>query len=77
MTVLASTNVEASLLTVGQAARLLHVHPNTLRRWEAAGLLRARRLGPRRDRRFVRSEVERLLEAEEQQISFNGHGRQE
>ena len=51
------------LLTVGDAAALLHVHTNTVRRWEAQGLIQAWRVGPRHDRRFLRSDVERLLEA--------------
>ena len=49
------------LLSVGQAAEVLSVHPDTLRRWAAKGLLRAYRVGPRRDRRFHRSEVVRLI----------------
>ena len=49
------------LLTVGQAAEMLNVHPNTVRRWTSQGLLTAYRLGPRGDRRFRRSEVMRTL----------------
>ncbi|MBI2872514.1 MAG: helix-turn-helix domain-containing protein [Chloroflexi bacterium] len=52
-----------TLLTVAQVAALLNVHPNTVRRWAELGVLRALRIGPRGDRRFYRSEVERLLEA--------------
>ena len=51
----------SELLTVGQAAALLNLHPNTVRRWAKQGLLNAYRIGPRRDRRFHRSDVERLL----------------
>ena len=50
-----------ALLTVGQAAALLNIHVNTVRRWSAQGLLTTYRIGPRRDRRFERAEVERLL----------------
>ncbi len=49
------------LLTVGEVAAWLKVHPNTIRRWSQRGLLKTYRIGPRRDRRFDRSEVERLL----------------
>jgi excisionase family DNA binding protein len=49
-------------LTVGQAAARLNVHPNTVRRWAEQGLLRAYRIGSRRDRRFPRQDVERFLE---------------
>ena len=52
---------QGDLLTVSQAAEILAVHPDTLRRWAAAGLLKAYRVGPRRDRRFHRSEVVRLM----------------
>ncbi len=50
-----------ALLTVGQVATLLNIHVNTVRRWSAQGLLPTYRVGPRRDRRFERAEVERLL----------------
>ena len=49
------------LLSVGQAAEVLGVHPDTLRRWGAGGLLRVYRVGPRRDRRCHRSEIVRLI----------------
>ena len=48
------------LIRVGVAAKILNVHPNTLRLWEAQGLISASRSGPRRDRQFVKSDVERL-----------------
>jgi excisionase family DNA binding protein len=50
-----------SLLTVKEAARLLHVHPNTVRRWHDIGLLSAYRVGPRGDRRFRLEDIERFL----------------
>ena len=49
------------LLTTGEAAELLHVHPNTLRKWSDNGLLKAYRLGDRRDRRFDLEEITRFL----------------
>ena len=49
------------LLSAGQAADVLGVHPDTLRRWAAGGLLSVYRVGPRRDRRFHRSEIVRLM----------------
>ena len=51
----------ADLLSVGQAAEILSVHPDTLRRWAAGGLVRVYRVGPRRDRRFHRSEIVQLM----------------
>ena len=44
-------------LTVGEVAELLHVHPNTIRKWSDNGLLKTYRVGPRGDRRFDRQDV--------------------
>ena len=76
MSTMVNGAVEDSMLNVGEAADLLGVHPNTLRRWEAQGIIRAWRIGPRHDRRFVRSEVERLLDGNGQLIpqERDGHG---
>ena len=49
------------MMTVREVARLLHVHPNTLRRWSNNGRLKAYRINPRGDRRFKREEIERFL----------------
>ena len=49
------------MLTVREVARLLHVHPNTLRRWSNNGRIKAYRITSRGDRRFKREEIARLL----------------
>ncbi|MFP3880152.1 MAG: MerR family transcriptional regulator [Dehalococcoidia bacterium] len=49
------------MLTVREVARLLHVHPNTLRRWSNKGRIRAYRINPRGDRRFKREEIANFL----------------
>ena len=49
------------MLTVREVAQLLHVHPNTLRRWSNKGRIRAYRISPRGDRRFKREEIARFL----------------
>jgi len=49
------------LLTIREVARLLHIHPNTLRRWSSDGRIRAYRITSRGDRRFKREEVIRFL----------------
>lgn len=51
----------SELLTVREVARLLHVHPNTLRRWSNDGRLKAYRIAARGDRRFKREEIARFL----------------
>jgi len=49
------------MLTVREVARLLHVHPNTLRRWSNQGIIRAYRITARGDRRFKREEIAQFL----------------
>jgi excisionase family DNA binding protein len=51
----------SDMMTVREVARLLHVHPNTLRRWSNNGRLKAYRITARGDRRFKREEVARFL----------------
>jgi excisionase family DNA binding protein len=51
----------SNMLTVREVARLLHVHPNTLRRWSNKGRIKAYRITPRGDRRFKREEIVRYL----------------
>jgi len=50
-----------NMLTVKEVAWLLHIHPNTLRRWSNRGRIRACRITPRGDRRFKREEIARFL----------------
>ncbi|MBI2856416.1 MAG: helix-turn-helix domain-containing protein [Chloroflexi bacterium] len=52
------------MLKVNDVARLLRVHPNSVRRWANQGLLRAYRVGVRGDRRFSRHEVYRFIASE-------------
>lgn len=48
------------LLPLRTTAKVLGVHPNTLRAWDQRGMLRAVRLGPRQDRRYPREAVQLL-----------------
>ncbi len=54
-------SMDSEMLTTAEAARLLHVHPNTIRQWSNKGLLHAYRLGTRGDRRFKREEIDRFI----------------
>jgi len=54
----------SEMLTTTEAARLLYVHPNTVRQWTKKGLIRAYRLGTRGDRRFNRKEIECFIRHE-------------
>jgi excisionase family DNA binding protein len=49
------------ILTLKQASDVLNVHPNTLRNWDKKGVLKAIRYGERRDRRFKKSDLLKLL----------------
>ena len=49
------------LLTTSQAAKLLNVHTNTVRRWADSGLLTTYRIGSRGDRRYLMADISRLL----------------
>src|SRR5687767_1079731 len=50
-------------LSVTKAARLLGVHPNTVRAWSDAGRLRYYRINPRGDRRYRLGDLQRFLNA--------------
>ena len=51
----------ATMLTIGEVARLLHAHKNTIRRWSDRGIIQAYRIGPRGDRRFSEDDIARFL----------------
>ncbi len=53
-------------LSVTKAARLLGVHPNTVRAWSDAGRLRFYRINPRGDRRYRLGDLQRFLAVAEQ-----------
>ena len=50
-----------SLLTASEAANLLHIHINTIRRWSNLGILPSFRIGPRNDRRFQKRDLMTFL----------------
>src|ERR1700690_1536153 len=50
-------------LSVTKAARLLGVHPNTIRAWSDQGRLRCYRINPRGDRRYRLGDLQRFLGA--------------
>jgi excisionase family DNA binding protein len=49
------------MITISEAADLLHVHQNTLRRWTNQGVINAFRIGTRGDRRYSVFDVRHLL----------------
>ena len=50
-----------NMLTVREVCRMLHVHPNTLRRWSDQGKIRSYRIAARGDRRFLRQDVAHFI----------------
>ena len=54
--------LDDELLTLQEAADLLHCHPNTLRNWDNKGILVAVRFGSRGDRRYRKRDVMKLME---------------
>src|SRR5438876_11204676 len=52
-------------LSVTKAARLLGVHPNTIRTWSDAGRLRYFRINSRGDRRYRLGDLQRFLASAE------------
>jgi len=51
------------ILTMKQASELLNVHSNTLRNWDNKGILKAIRFGSRRDRRYKKSDIFKLIKS--------------
>lgn len=49
------------LLSLKQACDILKCHPNTLRQWDKKGILVAIRFGERKDRRYRKSDVLKML----------------
>lgn len=49
------------LYRMGEAARLMDVHPNTIRRWEAEGKLRCQWTPGGKERRIAESEIRRIM----------------
>ncbi len=52
------------LLTIRQAAEILNVHVETLRRWDKAGKLKAIRVNERGDRRYREEDIGKIVKGE-------------
>ena len=50
-----------ALLSTAEAAELLNMHVNTIRRWSNKGIIEAYRVGPRGDRRIRQGDIDNLL----------------
>lgn len=47
----------SKLLKIKEAAEILNVHPETLRRWDEKGILKAIKIGKRGDRRYKKEDI--------------------
>jgi len=56
-----SDNLKDQMLTVREVSLLLHVHPNTLRRWADKGIIKSFSITPRGDRRFLSRDIDQFL----------------
>lgn len=52
---------EKEYLRVTEASKLLGVHANTLRNWDKQGILKPVRVGLRKERRYRREDVLKML----------------
>jgi excisionase family DNA binding protein len=51
------------MMTVAEVSALLHIHPNTLRRWADKGIIKSFCITPRGDRRFMSRDIDQFLSA--------------
>jgi len=51
------------LITLKEACDILKCHPNTLRQWDNKGILVAVRFGERKDRRYRKADILKLLKS--------------
>ena len=58
---MANGNLADNMMTVTEVSRILHVHPNTLRRWSDKGLIKSYCITPRGDRRFMSRDIDQFL----------------
>jgi excisionase family DNA binding protein len=55
-------NNKAKLLRIKEAAEMLGINPETLRRWDNQGRLQAVRMGKRKDRRYKLEDLQKVIE---------------
>ena len=49
------------LLTLAETAKVLKVHPNTLRLWDKKGILIAVRIGEKKARRYRKTDINKFI----------------
>lgn len=56
-------NDNTKLIKIREAAELLGINPETLRRWDNEGRLKAVRIGKRKDRRYKLSDIQKIMDS--------------
>jgi len=59
---MAGSRSTSRMLTASEVADRLHVHINTVRRWSNQGMIKAYRIGPRGDRRFMEQDITNFVQ---------------
>ena len=49
------------LLSIGEVSNIFKIHPDTLRNWEKNGNLIPLRVGPRKDRKYRKQDIESII----------------
>ena len=57
------TSIQPKLISIKEAARILNVHTQTLRRWDNDGKLKTQTVGPRQDRKYLPTDIIKALES--------------
>jgi len=57
-------NDKPKLLRIKEAAEMLGINPETLRRWDNQGRLQAVRIGKRKDRRYKIEDIQKIIEVD-------------
>jgi excisionase family DNA binding protein len=60
------------LITVKEAAEILRVHGNTVRKYDRTGILHSVRLGPQKQRRFRKADVMALIRGDDRPAEAMG-----
>lgn len=55
------TKKKNQIITLREACEILNCHPNTLRKWDNKGFLKAIRFGTRGDRRYRRNDILKII----------------
>lgn len=66
-----SQNMQDELITISQAAKLLGVHIDTLRKWDKQGKLKSIRVGIKCWRRYKKSDLLKLLNSNNDTAEIN------